>query len=189
MRASSALIRCVPSPGVYFRIWSIRPLPFRSLGPSSSNAPSPSESTGTWPVRPPAPLEAPRPDQVLDDLLGEEGIARRARVDRLGQAPQAGVGAQQVVQQLTDGLGPERSGSELVVPRLLHPVGVVLGTEVYEQQRLRSAHGLDDLREKGVAADKRLAAFQINRPAETCFKRIVVRPDISAPGTITFFKA
>ena len=44
---------------------------------------------------------------------------------------------EQIAEQLADRLGAERRERELLVVGLLHPLGVVLGAEVHEQQRAR----------------------------------------------------
>ena len=63
-----------------------------------------------------------RLDERLHDLFGEERVASRAGVDRVRQALEARVPAEQVVEQLADRFGPERRERNLVVPRLLHPL-------------------------------------------------------------------
>ncbi len=78
-------------------------------------------------------------DQRLDDLLGEERIPRGTRVDRRGQSAQARIVAEQVGEQLADRVRTERQQRELLVPRLLHPRGSVLGSEVDDQEPLATA--------------------------------------------------
>jgi hypothetical protein len=78
-------------------------------------------------------LEVSRLDQRLDDFLRKERVPTRALVNRLGQTGDARVAPQQIVQQLADRLRAEWRERELAVIRLLHPVGVVAGTEIDEQ--------------------------------------------------------
>ena len=56
-----------------------------------------------------AALQLPRLDEILHHLLGEERIAAGAGMNRLGQAGDAGVVAEQRIEQLADGVGAERA--------------------------------------------------------------------------------
>ena len=73
-------------------------------------------------------------DERLDDLFGEEGVPRGARVDRLGQAVGLGSLPSRSASSSRIASGSERQQRQLVVPRLLHPRGAVLGTEVDDQE-------------------------------------------------------
>jgi hypothetical protein len=90
-------------------------------------------------------FEVARLDQGLCDLLGEERIAARAGVDRLGERGEARVASQHGGEELADRLRAERRQRDLPVPGLLHPFRVILGPEVQQQQPLAPALRLHHL--------------------------------------------
>ena len=112
-----------------------------------------SSSTGVdQPVAPAAPLQAPGLDQRLHHLLDEEGIARRcARGSRRRARRRSGSSPSRSSSSSRIASGPERQQRQLLVVGLLHPLGVVLGAEVHQQERPRAGHRLDPLLEEGVA--------------------------------------
>ena len=73
-------------------------------------------------------------------------------MNRPGQAARARIVAEQILEQRTDRVGPERCQRQLAVVRLLHPGGVVLGTEVEEQEAGRAGDRVDPLLEEDLAA-------------------------------------
>jgi hypothetical protein len=96
-------------------------------------------------------LEHPGLDQRLHDLFGEERIAARALVDPCSEARDARVATQEILEQVLDGLGPERSQGQLSVPGLLRPLGSELRAEVHDQQVVRPGDGIHPLLQEGLA--------------------------------------
>ena len=90
-------------------------------------------------------LAADRPalDERLHHLLGEEGISRRALADQGAERLQRLGRPEQIAKELRGRLGAERQEGKLLVVNALHPGGVVLGTEVQEEQRPRPGRRLD----------------------------------------------
>src|SRR5436190_11359546 len=102
-------------------------------------------------VRTPDSRDNARLDQRLGDLLDEEGVATRALLDALGESVERRVGAEQVGQQLLDRLWAERQERKLLVIGPLHPLRVVLGAEVKEQQTAVPGCGVDHVLEECLA--------------------------------------
>jgi len=59
-------------------------------------------------------------------------------MDGVREAVRAGVGAEQVDQQLADRVGPERGERDLPHVRARHPLGAVLGAVVHDEQAVRA---------------------------------------------------
>jgi hypothetical protein len=79
--------------------------------------------------------ERSRLDQPLDHLLDEEGISCGPIAQVLRQAFQRGFASEPVPEELGDRCSLERPQRELLVVGAMHPVRVVLGSEVDNQQR------------------------------------------------------
>ena len=89
--------------------------------------------------------------QSLNELFDEERIPRRALANETAQGIERRIGAQQVIQEIRDGLLSEGPQRELLVARVGHPVGAVLGAEVQQQEGARPGNDLCDARQELLA--------------------------------------
>jgi hypothetical protein len=99
----------------------------------------------------PGPLEVPRLGERPHRFLDEERVPPGPVPDQIDQACHARVAAQQVPEQLSDRLRPERDERKLLVERLPHPRSLILGTEVQDHERAAPCERLDEVREERVA--------------------------------------
>jgi hypothetical protein len=90
-------------------------------------------------------------DQGLHDLLDEERVPVRARVDRRRQRGDARIPTEQLVEQLLQRCLRERQEGELLVVGLPHPPRLVLGSEVDEHEAPGGGVAFDDLMQDRVA--------------------------------------
>ena len=91
-----------------------------------------------------------RLDQRADALLEEEGIPRRALDQEPAQRLQAGIVAQERVQQLGRALVRQRIEAELRVVGPASPRVLILGAIVDEQQEARRRKAVDEAVEEGL---------------------------------------
>ena len=94
------------------------------------------------------PHQRLRLHQRPDGLLQEERVP--APDEKLLERSEAGVVAEERLQQLPGALGRKRVEPQLAVRRLAAPGVLVLGTVVHEQQQPRRAQALDQAVEQGL---------------------------------------
>jgi len=90
-------------------------------------------------------------EERVHDLLDEERVAAGTRADVFTEDLHRRVGAEQITQQGNAGRVAERRERDVLVARLLHPPGLILGAEVHHQQRACRREDLDQAVERRLA--------------------------------------